>query len=114
MEIINTPQNVQEPASGNGSSFYQSQPNPQVSQPAPQPAPPMAPVISISEWFVIVLLVSIPIVNIIFLCIWAFGNNSNQTKANFAKANLIWMAIVIALCIFFISSMMAIFMAFQQ
>ncbi|RKN84821.1 hypothetical protein D7M11_11610 [Paenibacillus ginsengarvi] len=44
-----------------------------------------------------ILLMIIPVVNIILLCIWAFGGSTNPSKANYAKATLIWMAIGIVL-----------------
>jgi hypothetical protein len=49
---------------------------------------------------VMILLLAIPLVNIIMLFVWAFGDN-NVNKKNFGKAYLIWAIIGIALSIIF-------------
>ncbi|MCF8360569.1 MAG: hypothetical protein K9H26_17580 [Prolixibacteraceae bacterium] len=59
-----------------------------------------SPVIKIGEWIITILLMAIPVVNIIFLLIWAFGSGTNPTKANFSKAALIWMLIAIVVYVF--------------
>lgn len=62
--------------------------------------------ISIGQWFVTILLTAIPVVNIVMLIIWAFGANTNPSKANWAKASLIWILIGIGLWIVFASTIM--------
>jgi cytochrome b561 len=64
-------------------------------------------IISVGEWVLYLFLFSIPLVNIIMLCIWAFGNDPNPTKSNFGKAGLIWIAFFIVIYIVFL------FMAFS-
>ncbi|MBB3112209.1 putative membrane protein YdbT with pleckstrin-like domain [Paenibacillus phyllosphaerae] len=59
--------------------YYQSAPEQQV-----------APVISVKHWMLTILLMAIPIVNIVMLFVWAFGGGTNPTKANYAKATLIF------------------------
>ena len=54
-------------------------------------------IISTSEWIITKLIMFIPIVNIIMLIIWAFNNNTNINKANWAKANLIIMVFIFGL-----------------
>ncbi|KIL42345.1 hypothetical protein SD70_01315 [Gordoniibacillus kamchatkensis] len=61
----------------------------------------MAPVISLKEWMITILLLAIPLVNIIMLFVWAFGGGANPSKSNYAKAALIWAAIGIVLYIIF-------------
>ncbi|WP_211746849.1 hypothetical protein [Paenibacillus sp. Marseille-Q4541] len=58
---------------------------------------PGAPVVSVKSWMLTIFLLAIPIVNIILLFVWGFGNNTNPSKANYAKASLLWMAIVLAI-----------------
>lgn len=53
-------------------------------------------VVTVGEWMGTIFLTIIPIVNIILLFIWAFGSNTKISKANWAKASLIWAAIAIA------------------
>jgi uncharacterized membrane protein YdjX (TVP38/TMEM64 family) len=56
-----------------------------------------APVITLGEWMITLLLMLIPIVNIILLFVWAFGGGTNPTKSNYAKATLLWMLIAIVI-----------------
>jgi hypothetical protein len=62
-----------------------------------------APVIRVGEWVITILLLAIPIVNLVMLLVWSFGGGANPSKANFAKATLIWMVIGIVLTIIFYS-----------
>ena len=55
--------------------------------------------LGIKDWLIILLLIAIPIVNIIILLVWAFGEKNNKT--NFARAYLIFAGICIAIGIFF-------------
>ncbi|WP_315971382.1 hypothetical protein [Paenibacillus sp. N3.4] len=65
-----------------------------------QPAP-SSPVVSLQDWLITILLLAIPLVNIILLFIWAFGNDTNPSKANYAKASLIWIGIVLVCYVLF-------------
>lgn len=62
-----------------------------------EPIAETAPVIKVSEWFITILLLSIPLVNIIVLLMWAFGGSTNLNKSNYAKAALLWVVISIVL-----------------
>lgn len=55
--------------------------------------------ISVGEWVLSLLITALPIINIIMLFVWGFGSNTPVSKANWAKAMLIWTAIGIALVI---------------
>lgn len=55
------------------------------------------PPITLGEWMLTMLVMIIPFVNIIMLFVWAFGDSSNPSKANWAKAQLLWFAIIIGL-----------------
>lgn len=55
--------------------------------------------VTLGEWMVTILLTAIPIVNIIMLFVWGFSSNTHPSKANWAKASLIWLAIVIVIYI---------------
>ena len=57
--------------------------------------------ISTGDWVVTLLIAAIPLVNIIMLLVWAFGDGTHPSKANWAKAALIWMAISIGLWMLF-------------
>ena len=47
------------------------------------------PVVSTGEWVASKFLLLVPIVNIIFLLVWAFNKSENKNKSNWAKATLI-------------------------
>ena len=57
---------------------------------------------SVSDWLIIYLITAIPFVNIVMLFVWAFGDSANNTtRSNWAKANLIWLAVIMVLYMFF-------------
>lgn len=60
-----------------------------------------APEMSVGDWLIVYLITAIPVVNVIMLFVWAFGNNDNQTKSTWAKAMLIWMAIAVGIYLIF-------------
>ena len=51
---------------------------------------------SVKDWLITFLILAIPVVGLVMLFIYAFGNDQNIHKQNWAKAQLIWMAIMIA------------------
>lgn len=57
--------------------------------------------VSIGEWMVTLLITALPIIGLIMLFVWAFGDGANQSKKNWATAMLIWYAIAIVLAILF-------------
>jgi len=64
-------------------------------------------VVTIGDWIITFLLTAIPLVGFIMLFVWAFGNNTAESKANWAKAALIWYLISIVLVFLFWGSIMA-------
>jgi hypothetical protein len=59
-----------------------------------------ATVLTTREWVITLLIRIIPVVGFIMLFVWAFGNQENQNKANWAKASLILIAIGLVLVTF--------------
>lgn len=57
--------------------------------------------LSLGDWIITLILTAIPLVGFVMLLIWAFGGNTPQSKANWAKANLIFMLIGIVLAVIF-------------
>lgn len=53
--------------------------------------------VSTGDWIITILITAIPIIGFIMLFVWAFGGGSNPSKANWAKATIIWFLIVIIL-----------------
>ena len=102
-------------------AIHQQQPPPQYPPQQPyyppqQPyyQPPQYPqqregrITSVGEWFLIILVLSIPLVNLIMLLVWAFSNDGHESRANFCKAALIWMLIGIGLAIIWVVIMAAV------
>lgn len=52
-------------------------------------------VLSVGNWMLTILIAIIPVVNFIMFFVWAFGDNTNPNKANWAKAQLLWILIAI-------------------
>jgi len=100
---------------------FQEAPQPEVSyqppQMEPQPTPYQPPVqeyvpvaneeVSVGNWIVSILLCAIPCVNLIMLFVWAFGGGAPKSKSNWAKAQLIFLAISVVLSLL-VSIVMAI------
>jgi ABC-type Na+ efflux pump permease subunit len=70
--------------------------------------------ITLGEWFVTLLIAAIPLVGFIMLFVWAFSGNTNVNKANWAKATLLWMAVLIVLGILFFGVFAAFFSSMFQ
>lgn len=49
--------------------------------------------VSVGEWLTLFLLAIIPIIYIIMMFVWGFGDSTKPSKANYCKAVLIMMAI---------------------
>lgn len=60
-----------------------------------------APVVTMKEWIITMLLLCIPIANIVLPFVWAFGSDVNPSKKNYFRVMLIFMAIGIVLSILF-------------
>ncbi|MDC0304067.1 hypothetical protein OAL15_03550 [Flavobacteriales bacterium] len=69
--------------------------------------------VSTGDWMTTMLISYIPIIGFIMLFVWAFGS-SNPSKANWAKAMLLWMLIAVVLGgLLFAAFGAALFSAFQ-
>jgi len=58
-------------------------------------------VVNIGDWIITMIIMMIPLVNLIMLFVWAFGSGTAESKANWAKASLIFMLLGIVLSILF-------------
>lgn len=57
----------------------------------------VAPVMTVKDWLIVSLIMIIPLVNIIMLFVWAFGDGTNPNKRNYCRAALIMFAILLGL-----------------
>ncbi len=56
---------------------------------------------SVKDWLITFVITAIPIVGFIMLFVWGFGSSTPTVKANWAKALLIFYAIMIVLYFIF-------------
>lgn len=67
--------------------------------------------VSVGDWVITILIASLPLIGLIMLFVWAFGDAANPSKKNWAIATLIWFAIGIVLFIILIVMFWAFFAA---
>lgn len=63
-------------------------------------------IVTIGDWIITLILMCIPLVNFIMLLVWAFSSSTPVSKANWAKATLIFMIIGFVLMLLFWGSIM--------
>jgi hypothetical protein len=68
---------------------------------------------SVKDWMITILITIIPIVGFVMLFVWAFSEGTHKGKSNWAKATLLWYAILIVLYIVFFAIFGAAFFATQ-
>lgn len=63
--------------------------------------------VTVGDWIITMIIAAIPIVNIVMLFVWAFSAGTNPSKANWAKAYLVFIAFIVALyfVMFFVMGM---------
>jgi hypothetical protein len=61
---------------------------------------------SVGDWIITMIVTAIPIVGFIMLFVWAFSSGTNLSKQNWAKAALIFYAIIIVLYFLFFAAIM--------
>jgi hypothetical protein len=61
---------------------------------------------SVGNWIITMIVTAIPLVGFIMLFVWAFGSGTNLSKQNWAKAALIFYAIIIVLYFLFFAAIM--------
>lgn len=67
--------------------------------------------LSTTDWLITLIITAIPIVGFVMLFVWAFGSDTNENKANWAKATLIIYAISVVLAIIFFTIFGAAFLS---
>ena len=56
--------------------------------------------LTVKEWFVTILILALPLVNIVMYLYWAFADGVNLNKRNFCRASLLWAVVGITIGIF--------------
>ena len=77
-----------------GSNFHAGSATPYTVPPQTAVAPEDTSPLKVSDFFVMLLVACIPLVNIILLLIWAFSSGTNVNRKNFCRAYLIMMVIM--------------------
>lgn len=65
-------------------------------------AEPSAKVMSYKEWALTIFISSLPLIGFIMLLIWAFGDEANIHKKNWAKGSLLLALIALIFVFFFL------------
>ncbi len=55
--------------------------------------------LTVNEWFVTILILALPLVNIVMYLYWAFADGVNVNKRNFCRASLLWAVLGVAIAI---------------
>ena len=56
---------------------------------------------TVGQWFLTMLILAIPFVNLLMLIVWAAGVG-NRNRVNFCRASLLWTLIVVVLYVVFV------------
>ncbi|HQQ68539.1 MAG TPA: hypothetical protein PLX77_06900 [Candidatus Cloacimonadota bacterium] len=72
----------------------------------------LAPIMTVGNWVVTMLLMMIPIVNIILMIVWAASSSENPNRKNWAISSLIFMAIGIVLWLILASTLVGLMSSF--
>jgi Na+/H+-dicarboxylate symporter len=54
---------------------------------------------TVGDWMITLLVLSLPLVNIVMLLVWAFSSGGNANRRNYCRATLLWFVIVATLSI---------------
>ncbi len=49
--------------------------------------------LTVNEWFVTILILALPLVNIVMYLYWAFADGVNVNKRNFCRASILWFVV---------------------
>ena len=83
----------------------------EATQPNPLDESPQYVPMSVGDWIITSIILTIPIVGFVMLFIWGFGSNTQPSKANWAKASLIMIGISIVIALLFFGSIFGVLMS---
>lgn len=91
------PSQESDPGQGQQQAQGQGNQQPPQAQESGRQSPQESYPVSVGDWIVTMIIMAIPLVNIVMLFVWGFSDNTKLSKANWAKATLIFMAIMLVL-----------------
>lgn len=50
---------------------------------------------TVKDWIITMIIMSIPLVNLVMVFVWAFSKTTNPSKSNYFKATLIFIAVIL-------------------
>lgn len=56
---------------------------------------------SVGDWVLNIFLIGLPVIGLILLFVWAFGDGQREDRKNWSKAMLIWYLITIGIVVIF-------------
>jgi hypothetical protein len=56
---------------------------------------------SVKDWFITLLILAIPMVNLVMYLVWAFGSYGNLNRRNFCRAGLLMFALAVGIFLIF-------------
>ena len=65
--------------------------------------------VTLGEWIITIIITAIPLVGLIMLFVWAFGDGTNPSKKTWAQAYLIMILVGIILAILFFGIIVSLF-----
>lgn len=69
--------------------------------------PNLEPPMTLGDWLITLLVLSIPCVNIIMFFVWGFGSGGNTSRKNYCRAALVFALIGIVISVIFSSAIAA-------
>lgn len=69
--------------------------------------PNLEPAMTLGDWLITLLVLSIPCVNIIMFFVWGFGSGGNTSRKNYCRAALVFALIGIVISVIFSSAIAA-------
>lgn len=66
--------------------------------------------LTVNEWFIVILILALPLVNLVMYVYWGFAEGVNVNKRNFCRASMLWAVVgilIAALAVVFFGSLQA-------
>lgn len=65
--------------------------------------------VSVKDWFITLLILSIPLIGQVMIFVWAFSGGAPASKSNYFKALLLWSLIALVVGLFISTTLLSLF-----